>query len=256
MDVTVERAQEKTPEEIEKDIKAQLKRKGLEAVQQIEVRDPITNKVSIVNIDRTGHGESRLILALADPNLSREKKDHYLSMYMWELGKESMSMMVDLMRYKGEHTREGRVFQSRMRFDFETFVNSFTFYLQNQSRLLGITLGLDIEKERGEFKAWLKSEDRRGKSYSYKDYCEYKGDGDIAFKDRAHIALIEMAIYASDEAESLIKAVRNITQAREAMKGGGIYVDRSGRPYSVNDPDIMEIIKKEREIENEAKEHA
>ncbi len=220
----------------------------LEPVEQVKVKDPFTGKTEIVTLDRTGTTEKSLIVALADPNLTRERKDHVLSMYLYERGKESMSLIVDLMRYKGQHSREGQVFQSRMRMDFESFVNSFTLYLQNQSRLLGITLGVDMEKEKIDFMDWLSKQ--KAKGLTYRDFCEDRTP-DAEF-NTTRLALIEMGIYAQDEANSLMKAVEQIVQARMAMKGGGIYVDKMGRPFSVNDPSLDEIIKKEREIENEA----
>lgn len=227
----------------------------LEPVEEVLVKDPFTGKTSLVAIDRAGHTEKSLIVTLADPNLSRERKDHALSMYLYERGKDSMSMIVDLMRYKGQHTKESRVFESRMRLDFESFVGSFTHYLNNQARLLGITLGVNIENERILFTEWLKS--KKEKVFTYIDFArEMKSKSefsdDFSEIDITKAALIEMAIYAQDEADALTKAVERISQARMAMKGGGIYVDKSGRPYSVNDPSLDEIIKKEREAEKEA----
>lgn len=166
-------------------------------------------------------------------------------MYLYERGAHGASMIVDIMRYKGQHTKESHVFQQRVRLDFESFVNSFVLYLQNQSRMLGITLGVNIDDEKKKFQDWLKN--NKG---TYIDY--FKDTVDSKTVNTQRVALIEMALYAQDEADALVKAVENIANARMAMKGGGIYIDKAGKPYSVNDPALDDIIKKERDIEREA----
>lgn len=248
--VFVERATEITPEQQVDNVKKQLEVHGLSPVQEVEVTDPFTHKKKTITLDRTGTTEQKLIVALADPNLSRDQKDAVTSMYLWERGKENMSFLVDIMRFKGNYTREGRVFQDRMRMDFSTFVNSFTLFLQNQARLIGITLGVNIDDEKDAFMDWLEKKENQKKGFTYKDF--YISTGRKEHKDMAELALIEMAIYSQDESQALMKAINNIAQAREAMKGGGIYVGRDGQPYSVNDPSLDEIIKKERELESEA----
>lgn len=225
------------------EIKQELDKYGLKPTEKVEVKDPLTGEKRMIAIDRTGNNESKLVVALADPNLSREKKDHALSMYLWERGAESSSLMVDLMRYKGQHSKQNQLFSSRMRLDFETFVNSFTGYLANQSRLIGLTLGVNIDEEKRAFENWLKLPGNSARGFTYRDFNN--------LGDRTHVALVEMAIYAYEEAESLRLAIDKIVKAREAMKGGGVYVDRMGRPYSVNDPGLEEIIKAERELEKE-----
>lgn len=208
----------------------------------------MTGKKSLITLDRTGHTEQKLIVALANPDLSREKKDHALSMYLWERGAENSSLLVDLMRYKGEHTKESRVFQSRMRFDFESFVAIFISHLVGQAERLGKTLGIDIREEKSAFENWLHLPNNTEKEYTYLNY--YQSNASEIDLDR--VALIEMAMYDLDQADSLRKSVDRITQARMARQGGGIYVDRNGRPFNANDPDIEEIVKKDRELQQEA----
>lgn len=268
--VRIEKEVHKTPEQVEAGIKAQLKKYGLEAVEQVTVRDPLTGKLSNIVIDRTGFNEKKLIVALADPKVTREQKDHFLSMYLWERGSENSSFMVDLIRYKGEHTKESRLFSARTKMDFDAFVGSFTHYLQEQSNLLGITLGVDIDSEKKLFENWLQEKrdfDKKIKdknpdyvmpSYHYIDFAMVMKDrankpfsDEFNETDRMKAALIEMAIYSFDEANRLRMAMDNITKARQAMKGGGIYVDRMGRPYDANDPALDEVIKAERKIQED-----
>jgi hypothetical protein len=249
MDVRVECGPERTPEQQEAAVKKQLAELKLEPIEQLEITDPFTGKTSLITIDRSGTTQQKLAIALLDKNIPQDRKDYIMSMYLYERGKESMSMITDIMRYKGQYTREGRVFQSQMRLDFESFVNSFTHYLQNQSRMLGISLGVNIEQEKEKFIEWLAKKENKGTGVYYKDF--YESTRAIPKEDVAKVALIEMAIFANDEASDLTKKVENIVRAREAMRGGGIYISKSGQPFSVNDPEIMEIVKKEREAEQE-----
>lgn len=214
------------------------------------MKDPLTGETKMIVLDRTGHNEKDLGKMLMDPKLSRDRKDHALSMYLFERGAQNVSMIIDLFRYKGEHSKQSQVFQSRMRLDFETFVNSFVAYLDNQSRLIGITLGVDIKKEKEDFEKWIKLPGNLKKGYTYLDFCKSR-QSDVKFNTQ-RIALIEMAIYSQDESDALIKGIEDLVKARMAMKGGGVFVDKSGKPYSVNDPELDDIIKKEREIEDEA----
>lgn len=252
----------KTPEERQEEINRELAEHEIvdpvtgeknilakiDPTYQVRVKDPLTGQTKLVTFDRAGHTEQKLIIALADPNLKRDQKDHALSMYLFERGAENSSMLIDLFRYKGEHTKESRVFQSRMRFDFEAFVSMFTNYLKNQSRLLGLTLGVNIPNEKKKFEDWLKLPENKDRANSYIDY--QKSTKKKFTVDR--VALIEMAIYSLDEAERLAKNIENIANARMATKGYGIYVDKSGHPFNVNEPGLDEIIKKDRELQQEA----
>lgn len=213
------------------------------------MQDPFSGEKQLITLDRTGHTEQKLIVALANPDLSRDQKDHALSMYLYERGAQNTSMIVDLMRYKGKHTKESRVFQSRMRLDFDTFVRSFCSYLELQAAHVERTIGVNIDKERAEFEEWLKLPNNQGKGYGYKDFADTQRPATWSLE---RIALIEMALYAKDEAVALKKGVDDIVKAREAMKGGGVYIDKMGRPYSVNDPHLADIIKAEQEAEAEA----
>lgn len=260
----------KTPEERQEEINRELAEHDvidpktgkkvtlakIDPTYQVQVKDPLTGDTKLVNFDRAGHTEQKLIIALANPDLKRDQKDHALSMYLFERGAENSSMLIDLFRYKGEHTKESRVFQSRMRFDFEAFVSMFTSYLRNQSRLLGLTLGVNIKEEKEKFQKWLelpKNKNRfsEGIPLTYVDYFKTTSNSKNKLViERA--ALIEMGIYSLDEAERLAKNVENIANARMATKGYGIYVDKRGRPFNVNEPGLDEIIKQDRELQEEA----
>lgn len=245
-DAIMREAKERTPEELSDATKAELSKYGLEAISKIQMRDPVSGETRMIAIDRAGYNEQRLMMTLADPEKTRDQKDFAVSMYLYERGKESTSMVVDLMRYKGQHTKETRAFTSQIRFDFEMFVATFTKYLENQSRLLAITLDLDIREEREKFRSWLSLENNKGQGYTYLDF--WRSDGEpVSSEAKSRMALIEMAIMSLDEAERLSDVVHRIARARQQEKGYGIYIDKRGKPYTVNDPEIEEIVKADRE---------
>jgi hypothetical protein len=204
---------------------------------EIEFKDPITGEKRLAVIDRTGYSEGNLITALSNPETPRDRKDFLLSMYLYERGAHGASMVADLMRYKGHHTKETRVFKSQIRFDFETFVDTFAAYLKDQSRLIGLTLGINIGDEIKAYAEWL--EMPNNKKGTYKDFNK---------KDAVtYVALIEMAMRAHEEAGILKENVRRMADARTREKGKGIYVSTAGVPFTIDDPQLDEIIKADRE---------
>lgn len=246
-----------TPEEVVQRVKDELKKNGLEPVYEVKVKDPVTGKDRVVTLSRMGHTEENLLLTLADPDLSRDRKDFAISMYLYERGAHNTSMMVDLMRYKGQHTKETRVFKSQIRFDFESFVSTFTNHLDEQARLLGLTLGIDLSNERSLFAQWLSLENNRGKGYGYIDFFAMTkrtnvDNYEMSREDRTEAALIEMALNSQEEANMLKKRVKQMTDARERDKGKGVYVDTMGRPYTLDDPELNDAIKADREATAEA----
>lgn len=227
----------------------------MKPTEKVTVKDPFTGKEKEITLDRAGHTEHGLIIALANPDLNRDQKDHALSMYLFERGKDSMSMIVDLMRYKGEHTKESRVFQSRMRYDFEAFVNTFIIHLQNQATRIGKIFKVDIREEKQKLTEWLKLPNNNGKGYTYLDYCQTHNAEQIdRINSLESTALIEAAIYDLDEANRLRKAVDTITNARMASMGYGIYISKAGQPFNTNDPDLDEVLRQDREIIKQAEE--
>jgi hypothetical protein len=195
-------------------------------------------------VDRAGYTEQKLSTVLANPDIPRDRKDFEISMYLYQRGAPNTSMLVDLMRYKGLHTKDTQVFKSQIRFDFEQFVDSFTGYLSEMSRLIGATFDVDIEHEMNEYKKWLELPNNKGKKLTYKNFHP-------TFK-KEYITLIEMAIRAREESEVLKKNVRNMAEARMRDKGKGIYISAEGIPYTMEDPQMDEAVKKDRESTAEA----
>jgi len=258
LDVRIEKKAEMTPEARDQRIKEEIAKYGLVPSETVETTDPISGQKYLVPLDRTGHSERKLIMALADPNLTRDRKDFELSMYMFERGKENVSMLLDLMRYKGAHTKESHVFKATMRFDFESFVSQFTAYLRDRILFASEILGIDIVQERNDFFGWVKEriakdkeDEVEPKKYSYLDYARYKKKAD-GINGVMMAYLVAQAIHDLDESEHLANTVKRIAEAREKEKGKGVYLDRSGRPYSLDNPELDDVIKADREARAEA----
>lgn len=242
----------KTPGESAEATTKELARLGLKPTESFRIKNPITGKEATVQLSRTGVQEADLIMALADPNVPRDQKDHALSMYLWGRGAESASMIVDIMRYKGEHTKETRVFKSQMRFDFEAFVKMTSEHLREQAERTASMLGIDLKEEISAFRTWLELPNNKGMSYTYRDFviatCDgYEENGRPNASDRSACALISQAIFDLGQAQRLDQSRDNIAKAREREKGGGIYVDSKGRSFAVDDPQMDDVVKADRE---------
>lgn len=221
-----------------------LAENNLDAIKEVEVKDPITGKTSLVTIDRTGHNEKKLIMALADPNMKKDTKDHYLSMYLWEKGSESASFIVDLMRHKGTHTKETRAFSSQMRFDFEMFITIFCTHLKGSVK--DMFSYLKIENPSEFVNAILKDmeENKVTMSKSIEFVSKAKG---ITLTESVMLGLM-ISVRNWADAETFEGRVEKITQARMKEKGHGIYIDSSGKPYSIyEDQSVDEVVKADME---------
>lgn len=222
-------------------IAEELKQRGLVAVEEVEVVNPVTGSKAMVTVERDGTHEAKLVMALADKGKTRDQKDHVLGMYLFERGKENASFLMDLFRYKGAHTKETRAFKSQMRFDFENFVSLFCAHLDASARDAAEELGMEFDafkKVASDYASWLK--DNRDKGF--KDFivaCSVSLSGGAAER-----AILKMAIRNVSEADRLRDYVKRVADAREREKGKGIYIDRDGRPYAVTDDsiDLHEII--------------
>lgn len=266
--VKIEKATRRTPEQMAEHTKAELAKYGLEAIQKVEIIDPLNGEKRMITLDRTGYNEAKLVAILADPDLTRERKDHELSMYMWERGGESMSMMVDLIRYKGQHSKESNVFKSQIRFDFEAFLSTFCMSLEDQVDVATKILGIDVRDERHAFYTFVgerteadkKSAKERGeeyerKDYTYLDFLIYK-EKPKASKDREMrmwAMQVALAIHAFDTASLIKKRIETIRDARDRDRGKGVYLSASGRPYTLNDVELDDIIKADREATQKIK---
>lgn len=228
-------------------VKADLAKYGLQPIEEVEITDPVSGKRTMITLDRTGTSESKLVIALADKNLNRDQKDAVLSMYLFERGKDSASFLVDLMRYKGSHTTETRAFKSQVRFDFEMYVSLSAKCFDDSAFAVGMELGYSQE----EFRAL-------GLKYvEFIKDCSKRNDPDrTVFKfakvnkikmTRETAALIRQAFQNLESALLLKQSVSNTAAARERDNGKGIYIDGQGKPYSCDDPEINEVIKKDQE---------
>jgi len=241
----------KTPEEVASNTSKELAKFGVEPISQVEVIDPITKEKRIVTLDRTGHTEAKLITALADANLSRDRKDHELSMYLFTRGAEGASFMLDLARYKGEHVKETRVFKSQIRFDFEALVDILADHLEMQARRTEKMLSFKLEDWTRGYRNWLNLSNNKAKELTVWEWLESDRAWRDSTENRLQACLISQAIFDFSEAQRLRESRTRIARAREAEKGGGIYVGKDGKVYSVNDEEVDAIIKADREATQE-----
>lgn len=241
--ISVDLSAEERPDYSSKHIKEELDELGLEASEEIEVENPVTHQKTKVIVQRDGTPESKLIIALADPEKSRDQKDAILGMYLFERGKESSSFLMDLFRYKGSHTKETRAFKSQMRFDFEMFVGLFTNYLESVGKGIWGEMELDISPE--EFLEGYTKYVKEGGERSILSYSATLG----LQMSQSKAGVIQMAIRSISEAQKLRDTVAKMTEARMREKGFGIYIDTTGKPYSIftDDHEIDDVIKRDRE---------
>lgn len=222
-------------------IKKVLEEKGLSASETVTVENPVTGKSAIVTIARDGTPDSKLVMALADKNMNRDQKDSVLSLYLFERGKENASFLMDLMRFKGAHTKETQAFKSQVRFDFEMFVSLFTRHLDSVAK--------DVFKELGivDYRAFLEG---------YVKYLKERGESatvgsfgaTLGFNwDVATASLVVMAIRDIETSDRMKDAVKRITDSRLKDKGYGVYINKDGRSYSIFDEDLDEAVKADRE---------
>ena len=242
---------EPSPDYSPEKIKEDLSKYGLQAVENVEVVNPVTGVKSIVTIDRTGTHEGKLAIAMTDKSLSREQKDSVLSMYLWERGKESASMLVDLMRYKGAHTKETRAFMSQTRFDFEMFVKLFIEQMRAVAR--DIAKEYNIEKISDYCKDYFEAVG----GFKECDYCASKAGSPILCSDcldrRTKIDKVDTKdlwlktmVRNWTEADRFEESVKKVTENRERQKGFGIYIDAQGKPYSIfEDEKVDDVVKRD-----------
>jgi hypothetical protein len=174
--------------------------------EEFNVTNPITGKVSLVKLSRTGTTAEKLAMVLLSPDATKEQKDSWLSNYLFERGKENSSFLAELYISKGTAIKEIQGFKRQMRFDFEAFANTMVLLLQD--------LADDIKRTR-----------MHGSVNTFDTIAERFDKGAILIR----------------------KEINAITEARERDKGKGVYLDASGKAYTLYDGDIVDVVKKDRE---------
>lgn len=242
----------KEPDYSPRAIKKVLKETGLAAVEKVVVTNPVTKQKSTVLIQRDGTPDSKLIIALADPKLKRDQKDAVLSAYMWERGKENTSMMVDLFRYKGQHTKETRAFTSQVRFDFEMFIAWQAEMLRARAKIVFDSIGLLKGKNIDEFCKEYLLEIKAGRNFM-EFLCKQT---ERLLRTSGETIAVNLAINDWLEAEKLEARVKKMTEFRERQQGFGIYLDEDGKPYSIfeDGEEVIDVVKRDLERLNKLNE--
>lgn len=182
--------------------------------------------------------EKELGKALLDPNMDSEKKDALMLNLIFSKGLESASFLGEMFRYKGQHTKETRVFKSQMRSDFTVLVSNWSLFLRETARAMFETYVSFVG-----FNAYASLEDVKNK---YFDWIKSSGRSNFAEFDPT-ITLTEamillLAVRYDSEADFLDKQIKDVYDAREREKGKGIFVDSTGRAFDVNEKTHDEIV--------------
>ncbi len=180
--------------------------------ENFRVKNPITGKETDIVISRQGTTDEKLAMVLLAPDATKEQKDSMLAGYLFERGRENASFITELFLSKGTHVKETQAFKRQIRFDFESFANTMVFLFQDLSN--DIIASDDVDSIQATL---LRIKERLGKG-----------------------------------AELLTKQREQITLARMKEKGFGVYLDRQGRAFSIEDDEIVDVVKKEKEeLKNE-----
>ncbi len=222
------------------DPQGEIKKFGLQATEVVEYKDPVSGETKKIMIDRRGTTDEKMALTLLDDKISREQKDSVISLYLFEKGKHGASMLMDLWQYKGTHTKESRMFQSTMRFDFELFLGVFQDFMAKSSALVFKNLPIELAQVEME-------ED--GKKIT-KEIVQVTRD---VTPNEIAVVLGQFAQFHKIHGDLIAKKIRQEVENRERSKGKGIYLSTDGKPYSITeDGDTVEVVK--RDIENASKE--
>ena len=194
----------------------------------VSIKNPITGKEAKVVLDRRGTTAQKLGALMLSPDSTQDQRDSMTAMYLFERGKESASFITDLMLYKGTHTKETRAFKSQIRFDFEMFADKLVLLFQDISS--DIKESISVLPETKEHKAF----------YAFKDV---KTPPELIYG---------IATRLHQASQMIAKQRKAITDARAAEKGYGIYIDKNGKPYTVLDNELEDVIKADKEALKEA----
>lgn len=172
---------------------------------------------------------------------STESKNAALAEYLFIQGLENASFLAELFLTKGMFTKESRLFQSQMRFDFDTFIKTYCQYLRDDAewtlKVYGLLHMLDKEN-----KVKMYESIKSGKSLE--SYISENVDESFL---KADIVLVGKALRAHDESLLLQDAIGENVMERLKSKGFGIYVDKKGKVYSIFDEDIESKVAEEKE---------
>lgn len=195
------------------------------AQEKFKVVNPITGKTADIIIHRDGTTEEKLAMVMLSPDATKEQKDSWISNYLLERGKDNASFLAELFISKGTHVKETQAFKRQVRFDFESFANSIVILFQDMAE--------DIKRELEVSGA--------------NEAITIPEHGDM----RLYSSVFKIAQRLEKGADLITKQREQITDARMREKGYGVYLDRSGKAYSIFDDEIEEAVKNDKkEIKN------
>jgi hypothetical protein len=188
--------------------------------ENIHVKNPISGKETDIVLSRDGSTDQKLAMVLLSPDATKDQKDSWVANYLFERGKENAAYFADLMVSKGTHVKETQAFKRQIRFDFESFANSMVIMFHDMAD--------DIAKFTNEHE-----QEQKGKTS--KLYTPFQN------------AIIQMGKRFESAAELLTSQREKITNDRMREKGYGVYLDKSGRAFSIFDDEIEDAVKKDKQ---------
>ncbi len=219
--------------------------------EQVIVKNPFTGKEVSVFVDRRGTTDEKVAAVMLDPSMKREHKDLIVSQWLFERGLESASFLAELYSYKGQHTKETRAFKSQMRFDYELIVQSLLSFYRSTSQLMFGELfpRENLDEVKKNYLAFVQKKKENGEAVKLSDFMGMNGV-DMTVGE---LAIMQNIFQMSIEADLLDKKVESVTKSRMAEKGWGIYIDTKGKPYSLQDDDILDVVREDKERMEELK---
>ena len=219
------------------------KAKNIKTVDEedVKIKNNMTGREVIVHLNRSGIKDDDLSLVLSNTEKTKQQKESAVAEWLFERGLESPSFLADLFRYKGEHTKETRIFKSQIRRDFDYLLNTLsTVYFDFANSLYSY---FDFHQKIAltdliqEYTNYVKI-NKKDKLY---DYTLSKNLNLSKIECFQLELIIRYWLMGSEMKERHEK----ITNERERIKGRGIFIDKDGKIFSAYDKDFSDIIKAE-----------
>lgn len=219
--------------------KKELVKMGLETETTVEITNPINGNKALVTISRTGTTDEKLAAIMLHPDATRDQKDSFVSNYLMERGKDSSSFIAEIFRYKGAHTKETRAFKSQMNFTLEAGLNDVSTILRDNAESALKLLWPDKTAAALKEEAYIYLKENREKGKTILDFIKTKNKNKKL--TTVEILLIEQALRSSSGVDMLLSKIKALATDRERANGYGIYIDKSGKPYSIFEDSDAEL---------------
>lgn len=218
-----------------------LKSKEIETPpeKQITITNPFTGKTTEMTLNLRGITDEKLSAILVTPELERNQKDAAIAQYLFQRGLESASFLSDLFMESGKFKKTTNAFKTQMRFDFELFAGTFVTFLKDTASAVATSLG---EQRIIEDKAKLYASLKKGETID--DF--YRTKYLVSELSPEKRALIHLLLRFDAESELISSQIKKVTEQRMVEKGYGVYIDGTGKAYSILDADVVKKVEEDR----------